>query len=417
VAADCYTFRSIRTAENLPVPAAFLETLHDQTEALKSQGLFKTERLIAGPQQAAIDVRSDGETQHVLNLCANNYLGLANHPDVLAAAHKALDEYGYGMASVRFICGTQTLHKELEERISRFLGTEDTILYPSCFDANGGLFETLLGPDDAVISDALNHASIIDGIRLCKAQRFRYQNNDMADLEAQLVAAKDASVRLIVTDGVFSMDGTIANLAAICDLADKYDALTMIDDCHAAGFLGDTGRGTHEYRDVVGRIDIITGTLGKALGGASGGYTAARKEIVAWLRQRSRPYLFSNSVAPTIAAASIAVLDLLERDSSLRESLHANAEYFRSRMTELGFDLRPGEHPIIPVMLGDAKLATTMADKLLERGIYVIGFSFPVVPEGEARIRTQMSAGLSREQLDMAVSAFAEVGRELKVIS
>ena len=399
------------------MPAAFLETLHDQTEALKSQGLFKTERLIAGPQQAAIDVRSDGETQHVLNLCANNYLGLANHPDVLAAAHKALDEYGYGMASVRFICGTQTLHKELEERISRFLGTEDTILYPSCFDANGGLFETLLGPDDAVISDALNHASIIDGIRLCKAQRFRYQNNDMADLEAQLVAAKDASVRLIVTDGVFSMDGTIANLAAICDLADKYDALTMIDDCHAAGFLGDTGRGTHEYRDVVGRIDIITGTLGKALGGASGGYTAARKEIVAWLRQRSRPYLFSNSVAPTIAAASIAVLDLLERDSSLRESLHANAEYFRSRMTELGFDLRPGEHPIIPVMLGDAKLATTMADKLLERGIYVIGFSFPVVPEGEARIRTQMSAGLSREQLDMAVSAFAEVGRELKVIS
>ena len=399
------------------MPAAFLDSLHDQTEALKSQGLFKTERLIAGPQQAAIDVRNNGGTQHVLNLCANNYLGLANHPDVLAAAHKALDEYGYGMASVRFICGTQTLHKELEERISQFLGTEDTILYPSCFDANGGLFETLLGPDDAVISDALNHASIIDGIRLCKAQRFRYRNNDMADLEAQLEAAKDANVRLIVTDGVFSMDGTIANLAAICDLADKYDALTMIDDCHAAGFLGDTGRGTHEYRGVMGRIDIITGTLGKALGGASGGYTAARKEIVAWLRQRSRPYLFSNSVAPIIAASSIAVLDLLERDSSLRDNLHANAAYFRSKMTELGFDLKPGEHPIIPVMLGDAKLATTMADKLLQRGIYVIGFSFPVVPKGEARIRTQMTAGLSRDQLDLAVVAFAEVGRELKVIS
>jgi glycine C-acetyltransferase len=399
------------------VPATFLNSLNEQTEALKSQGLYKTERLIAGPQQAAIDVRNDGDTQHVLNLCANNYLGLANHPDVIAAAHKALDEYGYGMASVRFICGTQTLHKELEARISQFLGTEDTILYPSCFDANGGLFETLLGPDDAVISDALNHASIIDGIRLCKAQRFRYKHNDMADLEAQLEAAKDANVRLIVTDGVFSMDGTIADLEAICDLADKYDALTMIDDCHATGFLGATGRGTHEYRDVMGRIDIITGTLGKALGGASGGYTAARKEIVAWLRQRSRPYLFSNSVAPTIAAASIAVLDLLERDSSLRESLHANAAFFRSKMTELGFDLKPGEHPIIPVMLGDARLATEMADKLLERGIYVIGFSFPVVPKGEARIRTQMSAGLTRAQLEQAVSAFAEVGRELKVIS
>jgi glycine C-acetyltransferase len=399
------------------VPATFLNSLNEQTEALKSQGLYKTERLIAGPQQAAIDVRNNGDTQHVLNLCANNYLGLANHPDVIAAAHKALDEYGYGMASVRFICGTQTLHKELEARISQFLGTEDTILYPSCFDANGGLFETLLGPDDAVISDALNHASIIDGIRLCKAQRFRYKHNDMADLEAQLVAAKDANVRLIVTDGVFSMDGTIADLEAICDLADKYAALTMIDDCHATGFLGATGRGTHEYRGVMGRIDIITGTLGKALGGASGGFTAARKEIVAWLRQRSRPYLFSNSVAPIIAAASIAVLDLLERDSSLRESLHANAAFFRSEMTELGFDLKPGEHPIIPVMLGDARLATEMADKLLERGIYVIGFSFPVVPKGEARIRTQMTAGLTREQLEQAVNAFAEVGRELKVIS
>ncbi len=399
------------------VPAAFLDSLRDQTEALKSQGLFKTERLIAGPQQAAIDVRSDGDTQHVLNLCANNYLGLANHPDVIAAAHKALDEFGYGVASVRFICGTQTLHKDLEARISDYLGTEDTILYPSCFDANGGLFETLLGPEDAVISDALNHASIIDGIRLCKAQRFRYQHNDMADLEAQVQAADGAKVKLIVTDGVFSMDGTIADLQAICDLAGKYDALTMIDDCHATGFLGATGRGTHEYRDVMGRIDIITGTLGKALGGASGGFTAARKEIVGWLRQRSRPYLFSNSVAPIIAASSIAVLDLLERDSSLREQLQTNAVYFREQMTERGFDLKPGEHPIIPVMLGDAKLATTMADKLLERGIYVIGFSFPVVPRGEARIRTQMSAGLTREQLDQAVAAFTEVGRELKVIS
>jgi len=399
------------------VPATFLDSLRDQTEALKSQGLYKTERLIAGPQQAAIDVRSNGATQHVLNLCANNYLGLANHPDVIAAAHKALDEYGYGMASVRFICGTQTLHKELEARISDFLGTEDTILYPSCFDANGGLFETILGPDDAVISDALNHASIIDGVRLCKARRFRYQHNTMSDLEAQLEAAKDANARLIVTDGVFSMDGTIADLNAICDLADKHDALTMIDDCHATGFLGETGRGTHEYRGVMGRIDIITGTLGKALGGASGGFTSGRKEIVGWLRQRSRPYLFSNSVAPIIAASSIAVLDLLDRDSSLRESLHANAAYFRSQMTERGFDLKPGEHPIIPVMLGDAKLATTMADRLLQRGIYVIGFSFPVVPKGQARIRTQMTAGSTREQLDQAVEAFTEVGRELKVIS
>jgi len=321
------------------------------------------------------------------------------------------------MASVRFICGTQTLHKELEDRISQFLGTEDTILYPSCFDANGGLFETILGPDDAVISDTLNHASIIDGIRLCKAQRFRYQHNTMSDLEAQLEAAKDVNARLIVTDGVFSMDGTIADLKAICDLADKHDALTMIDDCHATGFLGETGRGTHEYRDVMGRIDIITGTLGKALGGASGGFTSGRKEIVGWLRQRSRPYLFSNSVAPIIAASSIAVLDLLDRDSSLRESLHANAAYFRSQMTERGFNLKPGEHPIIPVMLGDAKLATTMADKLLQRGVYVIGFAFPVVPKGEARIRTQMTAGLTREQLDQAVEAFTEVGRELKVIS
>jgi len=399
------------------VPANFLASLAAQTEALHDEGLFKKERLIAGPQQAAIRVQSNGGTAEVLNLCANNYLGLANHPDVIAAAHKALDEYGYGMASVRFICGTQTIHKALEERITAFLGTEDTILYPSCFDANGGLFETLLGPEDAVISDALNHASIIDGIRLCKASRYRYANNDMTDLRAQIEASKEANVRLIVTDGVFSMDGTIADLKGICDLADEYDALVMIDDCHSAGFMGKHGKGTHEYRDVMGRIDIITGTLGKALGGASGGYTSGRKEIVGWLRQRSRPYLFSNSVAPIIAASSIAVLDLLERDNSLQQQLHENAAYFRAKMTERGFNLKPGEHPIIPVMLGDAKLATMMADKLLERGIYVIGFSFPVVPKGQARIRTQMSAGLTRDHLDKAIDAFTDVGRELGVIN
>jgi glycine C-acetyltransferase len=398
------------------MPESFLASLAEQTEALREQGLYKSERLIAGPQQADIDVRMDGSSKHVLNLCANNYLGLANHPEVIAAAHKALDEFGYGMASVRFICGTQTIHKELEARISAFLGAEDTILYPSCFDANGGLFETILGADDAVISDALNHASIIDGIRLSRAQRFRYAHDDMQDLRVRLEEAADAGARLIVTDGVFSMDGTIANLPEICRLAEQYDALTMIDDCHATGFLGKTGRGTHEYRDVMGRIDIITGTLGKALGGASGGFMSGRKEIVAWLRQRSRPYLFSNSVAPVIAASSIAVLDLLERDNSLAEQLHDNARYFRGKMEERGFDLIPGEHPIIPVMLGDAKLATEMADRLLDRGIYVIGFSFPVVPQGQARIRTQMSAGLTREHLDQAVAAFTDVGRELGVI-
>ena len=394
-----------------------LDSLAEQTEALKSEGLFKTERLIAGPQQAEVNVRNDGGTDRVLNLCANNYLGLANHPEVIAAAHQALDEYGYGMASVRFICGTQTLHKELEQRISDFLGTEDTILYPSCFDANGGLFETILTEKDAVVSDALNHASIIDGIRLSKAQRFRYQNNDMSDLAAKLTAAASANMRLIVTDGVFSMDGTIANLHSICELAGQHNALTMIDDCHATGFLGANGRGTHEFRGVMGQIDIITGTLGKALGGASGGYTSGRKEIIGWLRQRSRPYLFSNSVAPTIVAASIAVLELLQRDSSLREALHDNAAYFRAKMTERGFDLKLGEHPIIPVMLGDARLATTMADKLLQRGVYVVGVSFPVVPKDQARIRTQMSAGLTREQLDVAIAAFTDVGRELKVIN
>lgn len=393
-----------------------LSSLAEQTEALKEQGLFKKEHLINGPQQASIKVQNNGAALEAINLCANNYLGLANHPTIIAAAHKALDDYGYGMASVRFICGTQNIHKELEDRISQFLGSEDTILYPSCFDANGGLFETILGPDDAIVSDALNHASIIDGVRLSKAQRFRYKNDDMDDLETQLKAAASCREKLIVSDGVFSMDGTIANLADICDLADRYGALTMIDDCHASGFLGDTGRGTHEYRDVMGRIDIITGTLGKALGGASGGFTSARKEIVGWLRQRSRPYLFSNSVAPSIVAASIAVLDLLENDPSLRTTLHDNAAYFRKKMTALGFDLKPGEHPIIPVMLGDAKLASEMADRLLGHGIYVIGFSFPVVPQGQARIRTQMSAGLTRTHLDKAVDAFASVGRELGVI-
>jgi len=399
------------------VKEAFLASLAEATEELKEQGLYKEERVITGPQQAEIDVREDGDTRHVVNFCANNYLGLANHPQIVAAARRAIDEYGYGMASVRFICGTQTVHKELEGRISDFLGTEDTILYPSCFDANGGLFETLLGPEDAVISDALNHASIIDGIRLCKAQRYRYRHDDMADLEEQLRAAKDARVRLIATDGVFSMDGTIADLQRICDLADEYESLVMIDDCHATGFLGRQGRGTHEYRDVMGRVDIITSTLGKALGGASGGFTAGRREIVAWLRQRSRPYLFSNTLAPVIAAASVEVVNLLESDSGLREKLAANAEYFRSRMEALGFDLLPGEHPIIPVMLGDARLAGQMADRLLEHGIYVIGFSYPVVPHGKARIRTQMSAGHDREHLDRAIDAFAAVGRELGVIS
>jgi len=401
------------------VPTDFLQSLATQTEALKAEGLYKNERLITGPQQAAIEIRKNGDdsgTAKVLNLCANNYLGLANHPDIIAAAHKALDDFGFGMASVRFICGTQMIHKQLEDRISRFLGTEDTILYPSCFDANGGLFETILGDKDAVISDALNHASIIDGIRLSKAQRFRYQNDDMDDLENKLKDAAGCRAKLIVTDGVFSMDGTIANLKDICDLADRYDAMTMIDDCHASGFLGATGRGTHEYHEVMGRIDIISSTLGKALGGASGGFTSGRKEIVGWLRQRSRPYLFSNSVAPAIVATSIAVLDLLENDDELRGTLMDNAIYFRTGLTELGFQLKPGQHPIIPVMLGDAKLASMMADCLLDHGIYVVGFSFPVVAKGQARIRTQMSAGLTREHLDRAINAFGEVGRDLGVL-
>ncbi|HUG98291.1 MAG TPA: glycine C-acetyltransferase [Gammaproteobacteria bacterium] len=392
---------------------ALLDRLSSDLDALKEQGLYKSERVIDSPQQAAIHMQGGRE---VINFCANNYLGLANHPELIAAAHEALDRYGYGMASVRFICGTQTPHKELERRISAFLGMEDTILYPSCFDANGGLFECLLGEDDAVISDQLNHASIIDGIRLSKAQRLRYRHNDMDELEARLGEAAGARTRLIATDGVFSMDGTIAELGRICDLADRYDALVMIDDCHATGFLGATGRGTHERHGVLGRVDIITGTLGKALGGASGGFVAARGPIVEWLRQRSRPYLFSNTVAPVIAATSLRVLDLLESGTELRRRLWDNTHLFRERMTALGFDLKPGAHPIIPVMLGDAKLATAMADRLLEEGVYVIGFSYPVVPHGEARIRTQMSAGHSMHHLERALAAFEKVGRELRVI-
>lgn len=398
---------------------SFLDRLTTELGELREAGLYKGERVIRSPQQAAIEVGPAGHTDTVLNFCANNYLGLANHPALIEAAHAALDRYGYGMSSVRFICGTQDVHKELEARLSRFLGTEDTILYAAAFDANGGLFEPLLGPEDAIISDALNHASIIDGVRLCKARRYVYRNNDMADLEAQLQAADAAGCRakMIATDGVFSMDGYIANLQGICDLAEKYGALTMIDDCHAVGFVGEQGRGTPEHCGVLGRIDIITGTLGKALGGAMGGYTAARKEIVEWLRQRSRPYLFSNTLAPVITAASIAALDLLEGGGELRAKLRDNSRYFREQMTALGFDILPGEHPIIPVMLGDAKLASAMADRLLTRGIYVIGFSFPVVPKGKARIRTQMSAAHERHHLDRAIEAFAAVGRELGVIA
>ncbi|PZN33080.1 MAG: glycine C-acetyltransferase [Proteobacteria bacterium] len=391
----------------------FLRELARSTEQLKSEGLFKPERVLASPQQAVVRVAGGKE---VINLCANNYLGLANHPAVREAARLALDRYGYGMASVRFICGTHGIHKDLEARLSRFLGTEDTILYSSCFDANAGLFETLLDERDAVISDALNHASIIDGIRLCKARRLRYANNDLDELEQRLKEARDCRVRLIATDGVFSMDGVIARLREICDLADRYQALVMVDDSHATGFVGATGRGTHELRGVIERVDILTGTLGKALGGGSGGYTSGRKEIVEWLRQRSRPYLFSNSIAPFIAAATLRVLDILEADTGLRERLWENAAYFRERMTAAGFDLVPGEHPIIPVMLGDAKLAGEFAQRLLEHGVYVIGFSYPVVPHGKARIRTQMSAAHTRAHLDRAVEAFTQVGRELGVI-
>lgn len=390
----------------------FKEFLEEELRGIEAAGLYKRERFITSPQNARITVKDGRE---VLNLCANNYLGLANHPEVVGAARESLEERGYGMASVRFICGTQDIHKELEARITAFLGTEDTILYPSCFDANGGLFETLLSKEDAVISDALNHASIIDGIRLCKAVRYRYANNDMADLETQLQEAQSQRFRLIATDGVFSMDGTIANLRSVCDLADKYDALVMIDDCHAAGFLGPNGRGTHEHCGVMGRIDIITGTLGKALGGASGGYTSGRKEIVEILRQRSRPYLFSNSVAPPIVAASIKVFELLETSSNLRERLMENTQFFRQGLTDLGFEIKPGTHPIVPIMLGEAALAQKFAARMLEKGVYVVGFFFPVVPKGTARIRTQLSAAHSREDLEFALEKFAETKNEFEL--
>ena len=391
----------------------FLDRLARQCDDLEAQGLFKPERVLGSPQQPVVRL-ADG--RELINLCANNYLALANHPSIREAAHRAIDRYGYGMASVRFICGTQSVHKELESRLSAFLGMDDAILYSSCFDANGGLFETLLDEQDAVISDALNHASIIDGIRLCKARRLRYANDDLDELEARLKEAADARVKLIATDGVFSMDGVIARLREICDLADRYGALVMVDDSHATGFVGAGGRGTPEYREVMGRIDILTGTLGKALGGAAGGYTAARKEIVAWLRQRSRPYLFSNSIPPVIAATTLRVLDLVESSDELRANLRRNTAHFRRRMTEAGFSIVPGEHPIAPVMLGDAALAARFAEKLLERGVYVIGFSYPVVPMGKARIRTQMCAGHTLEQLDRAIDGFIAVGRELGVI-
>ncbi len=387
--------------------------LEQEIELLKEQGLYKQERLIASPQQAEIEL-NDGSK--VLNFCANNYLGLSNHPEIIAAAKKGFDDYGFGMSSVRFICGTQTIHCELEKKISEFLGTDDTILYSSCFDANAGLFETLLGPEDAIISDALNHASIIDGVRLCKAKRFRYKNNGMQDLEEKLKEAQDCRCRMIATDGVFSMDGTIANLRAICDLADKYDALVMVDDSHAVGFMGETGAGTPEYCGVSDRVDINTGTLGKALGGASGGYTSGRKHIIEWLRQRSRPYLFSNSVSPAIVCASLCVLELLEKSHDLRDRLKENSAYFREKMSALGFNLVPGDHAIIPVMLGDAKLAQEFAAKMLNHGVYVIGFSYPVVPKEQARIRTQMSAAHSKKELDQAIQAFESVGKELQVI-
>jgi glycine C-acetyltransferase len=389
------------------------ESLEQAIEQLHEEGLFKEERVINSMQQA--DVLVNG--QEVINLCANNYLGLANHPELIKAGQDGLANYGYGAASVRFICGTLSIHKDLEKAISHFLGMSDTILYSSCFDANAGLFETLLGPEDAIISDALNHASIIDGVRLCKANRFRYANNNMKDLEEKLIEAKDANNRLIATDGVFSMDGIIANLPAICELAEKYDALVMVDDSHAVGFMGEKGQGTPEYCGVADRVDIITGTLGKALGGASGGYTSAKDaRVIEWLRQRSRPYLFSNSLAPAIASASTHVLKMLEQSGELRNKLKDNATYFREKMTNLGFDLVPGDHAIIPVMLGDAKLASFMADSLLELGVYVIGFSYPVVPKGKARIRTQMSAALDKHHLDKAISAFEQVGKTLGVI-
>ncbi|MCE2573565.1 glycine C-acetyltransferase [Motilimonas eburnea] len=395
--------------------AAFYQHIQQQLGSLKEQGLYKSERVITSQQQAKIAI-SSGE--QVLNFCANNYLGLANHPDLIQAGCDGMVQHGFGMASVRFICGTQDIHKQLEQKLSDFLGKEDTILYTSCFDANTGLFETILGPEDAIISDALNHASIIDGVRLCKAMRYRYANNDMQALEQQLMAADaaGAKTKLIVTDGVFSMDGIVANLPAICDLADKYNALVMVDDSHAVGFMGEHGRGTHEFHNVIDRIDIITGTLGKAMGGASGGYTSGKKELVDWLRQRSRPYLFSNSLAPAIVNASIKVLDLLAQSDDLRAQLWANASHFRTRMAAAGFTLGGADHAIIPIMLGDAKVAAEFAERALAKGIYVIGFSFPVVPQGQARIRTQMSAAHSREQLDQAIDAFIAVGQDMGLI-
>ncbi|MGN7784549.1 glycine C-acetyltransferase [Niabella sp. 22666] len=390
----------------------FTQRIAGEVEEIKTSGLYKNERVINSPQGAEIEV--NGKT--VLNFCANNYLGLSSHPDVIKAAHEAIDSHGYGMSSVRFICGTQDIHKELEKKISEFLGTEDTILYAAAFDANGGVFEPLFNDQDAIISDALNHASIIDGVRLCKAQRFRYEHNNMEDLEAKLQEAAGCRSRIIVTDGSFSMDGTIAQLDKIVALAEKYDAVIMIDECHSSGFLGKTGRGTHEYRGVMGKIDIITGTLGKALGGASGGFTSGRKEIIDMLRQKSRPYLFSNTVAPSIVGASIAVLDMLSASTHLRDKLEFNTKYFREKMTAAGFDIKPGDHPIVPIMLYDAVLAANFAAKLLEEGVYVIGFFFPVVPKGQARIRVQLSAGHEQEHLDKAIAAFTKVGKELGVL-
>jgi glycine C-acetyltransferase len=390
----------------------FVQRLRQEIEGIKTSGLYKNERIISSPQGAEIVV--NGKT--VLNFCANNYLGLSSHPKTIEAAHRYIDSHGYGVSSVRFICGTQDIHKELEKKLATFLGTEDTILYVAAFDANGGVFEPLFNEEDAIISDALNHASIIDGVRLCKAQRYRYENNNMEDLEAKLKEASGARNRIIVTDGVFSMDGTVAQLDVICDLADKYDAIVMVDESHASGFMGKTGRGTHELKGVMGRIDIITGTLGKALGGASGGFTSGKKEIIELLRQRSRPYLFSNTLAPSITGASIAVLDMLSETTELKDKLESNTKHFRSKMTEAGFDIKPGEHPIVPIMLYDSVLASKFADALLNEGVYVIGFFFPVVPKGQARIRVQISAAHSQEHLDKAIAAFTKVGRELKVI-
>ena len=393
--------------------SSLLEQISTRLEDLQQEGLFKAEHVMSSPQHASVKTE---EGRELLNFCANNYLGLSNHPELVRAASSALEKYGFGMSSVRFICGTQTVHKQLETRLSEFLGMEETILYTSCFDANAGLFETLLGEEDAVISDSLNHASIIDGIRLCKAQRFRYQNNDLDDLEAKLEEASNARHRMIVTDGVFSMDGIIAKLPGICDLAEKYNALVAVDDSHAVGFMGEKGRGTHEHHQVMNRVDLITGTLGKALGGASGGYTSGKRELVEWLRQRSRPYLFSNTLAPVIAATSLTVLDLIENSPGLRKKLHQNTAYFRKNLEGLGFQIVPGEHPILPVMLGDAKVSQEMASRLFDHGIYAVSFSYPVVPREKARIRLQMSAAHEQHHLDRALDAFAKVGRQMKII-